>query len=276
MVRTGTHNRTIERLLTGEDIPVTGDALPEVMFARAHWLMQKNRGDEAIELFNRLEGKGDPEFRARLHYNLGNLYLARAIALTEPSEFARAFTLTILAKDLYRKALRLDSRDWDAKYNLEVAMRLVPDLPQAKTDEPDEQQRQQGLTPIPKFNEEGERIGFYSADDVPHASRFGLPIEDPADIRGYDPHNAPFGSEAAVGNEHLSSVRENYLKGLGAQTGLVYHHLESASALSAALQEDAFAERITIGANVRWIPALVALLLLTFLYGIVPKVERWR
>ncbi len=131
-------------------------------------------------------------------------------------------------------------------------------------------------TPIPKFNEEGERIGFYSADDVPHASRFGLPIEDPGDIRGYDPRNAPFGSEAAVGNEHLSSVRESYLKGLGAQTGLVYHHLKSASALSAALREDAFAERITIGADVRWIPALVALLLLTFLYGIVPKVGRWR
>ncbi len=152
LVRTGTHNRTIERLLTGEDIPVTGDAPPEVMFARAHWLMQKNRGDEAIELFNRLEGKGDPEFRARSHYNLGNLYLARAIALTERSEFARAFTLTILAKDLYREALRLDSRDWDAKYNLEVAMRLVPDLPQAETDEPDKQRRQQGLwSSIPGF-----------------------------------------------------------------------------------------------------------------------------
>ncbi|MGH8531715.1 MAG: hypothetical protein ACREV1_03045, partial [Gammaproteobacteria bacterium] len=151
LVRASTHNRAIERLLTGEDIPVTEDE-PEVMFARAHWLMQKNRGDEAIELFNRLEGKGDPEFRARLHYNLGNLYLTRAIALTERSEFAHAFTLTMLAKDLYREALRLDSRDWDAKYNLEVAMRLVPDLPQAETDEPDKQRRQQGLwSSIPGF-----------------------------------------------------------------------------------------------------------------------------
>ncbi|MDQ3773512.1 MAG: VWA domain-containing protein [Pseudomonadota bacterium] len=131
------------------------------------------------------------------------------------------------------------------------------------------------LTPIPKFNEEGEQIGFYSADDVPHASRFGLPIEDPGNSRGYDPRNAPFGSEAAVGNEHLSSVRESYLKGLGAQTGLVYHHLESSSALSAALQADTFAERILVAADVRWIPALVALLILVFLYGMVPRMARW-
>ncbi|MDQ3773513.1 MAG: MxaK protein [Pseudomonadota bacterium] len=152
LTRAGAHNRTIERLLAGEDIPITGDAPPEVMFARAHWLMQKNRGDEAIDLFNRLEGKGDPEFRARLRYNLGNLYLTRAIALTEQSEYERAFTLTALAKDLYREALRLDSWDWDAKYNLEVAMRLVPDLPQAETDEPDQQRRQQGLwSSIPGF-----------------------------------------------------------------------------------------------------------------------------
>jgi len=103
-------------------------------------------------LFNRLEGKGDPGFRARLRYNLGNLYLTRAIALTEQSEYERAFTLTALAKDLYREALRLDSRDWDAKYNLEVAMRLVPDLPQAETDEPDKRRRQQGLwSSIPGF-----------------------------------------------------------------------------------------------------------------------------
>lgn len=130
-------------------------------------------------------------------------------------------------------------------------------------------------TPIPKFNEAGEGIGFYSAEDVPHASRFGLPIEDPGNIRGYDPRNAPFGREAAVGNEHLSSVRESYLMGLGAETGLIYHHLEGASALRAALQAETFAERILVAADVRWIPALLALLILVFLYGMVPRMARW-
>lgn len=48
LARAGAHNRTIERLLAGEDIPVAGDPPAEVAFARAHWLMQRDRGDEAI------------------------------------------------------------------------------------------------------------------------------------------------------------------------------------------------------------------------------------
>lgn len=130
--------------------------------------------------------------------------------------------------------------------------------------------------PIPKFNESGEQIGFYSADDVPHASRFGLAAEDARQIPGHDPRNAPFGSEPAVGNEHLSSVREAYLQELAAKTGLVYHYLENAGALNDALQQSAFAERITTAADIRWIPALAALVILVFLYGIVPRVARWR
>jgi len=125
--------------------------------------------------------------------------------------------------------------------------------------------------PIPKFNEAGEPIGFYSADDVPHASRFGLPAEDATQIPGHDARNAPFGSEPAVGNEHLSSVREAYLQELAAKTGLVYHHLDNANALNDTLQQSAFAEHITTAADVRWIPALTALVLLVFLYGVVPQ-----
>ncbi|MGH8613705.1 MAG: vWA domain-containing protein [Gammaproteobacteria bacterium] len=131
-------------------------------------------------------------------------------------------------------------------------------------------------TPIPKFNEAGEQVGFYGADELPHASRFGLPAEDPAQIPGYDARNAPFGSEAAVGNEHLSSVREAHLQELAAKTGLVYHHLDNANTLNDALQQSAFAERITTAADIRWIPALAALVILVFLYGIVPRVGRWR
>jgi len=130
--------------------------------------------------------------------------------------------------------------------------------------------------PIPKFNEAGEQSGFYSANDLPHASRFGLPAEDATRIAGYDARNAPFGSEPAVGNEHLSSVREAYLQKLATQIGLVYHHLDNANALNDALQQSAFAEHITTAADVRWIPALAALVILVFLYGIVPRVARWR
>ncbi|MDO9238621.1 MAG: MxaK protein, partial [Methylicorpusculum sp.] len=39
-----------------------------------------------------------------------------------------AFPLAALAKQAYRQALALDSQFWDAKYNLEVAMRIAPEM----------------------------------------------------------------------------------------------------------------------------------------------------
>lgn len=146
------HNRTIEKLLAGADITITADESPELVLARAYNLMRRNRADEALELFNQLQNKGDREFQSRLHYNLGNLYLSQALDLVTQAEFGRAFTLASLAKDSYREALRLDSQDWDAKYNLEVAMRLVPDLPEADLSEIKEQEQSRGLwSTVPGF-----------------------------------------------------------------------------------------------------------------------------
>ncbi len=64
------------------------------------------------------------------------------------------------------------------------------------------------LAPIPKFNDDGREIGFYSVEDVPHDNRFGLPPPGDDQREGYNARNAPFGGAVAVGVEHLSSVRE--------------------------------------------------------------------
>lgn len=81
------------------------------------------------------------------------------------------------------------------------------------------------LSPIPKFDDKGRETGFYSAEDVPHESRFGLPPAGSEQREGYNARNAPFGSAVAVGSEHLSSVREPYLRSLAEKTGLTYTHL---------------------------------------------------
>jgi mxaK protein len=140
------YNEVITQLSQGEDVAVTPEAPIEVLLARAYFLCQKNRGDEALDLFSRLEGKGNAKFRASARYNLSNLYLARAVDLAERFDIERAFTAAELAKSLYCEALRLDSHLWAAKYNLETALRLVPDLPQLdsiKASE-NEQSRQPG------------------------------------------------------------------------------------------------------------------------------------
>lgn len=112
------------------------------------------------------------------------------------------------------------------------------------------------LSPIPKFDDKGREIGFLGVDDVPHESRFGLPPEGAERRKGYNARNAPFGAAAAVGVEHLSSVKEDYLRSLAEKTGLAYAHLEDGKSLwadyaavaAARMREAAFDLRPFLGA----------------------------
>lgn len=87
------------------------------------------------------------------------------------------------------------------------------------------------LSPIPRFNDRGRETGFYGAGDVQQENRFGPPPADAESREGYNPRNAPFGGAAATGSEHLSSVREPYLKRLSGETGLSYAHLDGPAGL---------------------------------------------
>ena len=59
-------------------------------------------------------------------YDLGNLHLRQAIQAGLADE-AQSLPLTELAKQGYRDLLRRDPTDWDARYNLERALRLAPE-----------------------------------------------------------------------------------------------------------------------------------------------------
>lgn len=92
-----------------------------------------------------------------------------------------------------------------------------------------------GLSPIPRFDDRGRETGFLDETDVQQENRAGPPPADAESREGYNPRNAPFGAIAAQGNEHLSSVREPYLKRLAAETGLAYAHLDGPGGLAAPL-----------------------------------------
>jgi mxaL protein len=124
---------------------------------------------------------------------------------------------------------------------------------------------QHNKSKIPKFNEDGVQIGYYKAEDVPHASRFGLPA-DPSKIEGYVPRNGPWGTSKAVGTEHLSNVREEYLKKLGEQAKMNYHHLQDNAGLTTALKKEVFVERQVQPTQLNVIAAGLALLLLAYCF----------
>ncbi|PCJ30435.1 MAG: MxaL protein [Gammaproteobacteria bacterium] len=128
------------------------------------------------------------------------------------------------------------------------------------------------LSRIPKYDQDGHQTGFYQVDDVPHASSFGLP-EDPSKIKGYIPRNGPWGTEKIVGTEHMSSLREEYLMNLAKAASLNYHRLTDKQLFSEALQTPAFTQSQQRDTSISWLPACLALLLLSYFY-LIPIIGR--
>lgn len=113
--------------------------------------------------------------------------------------------------------------------------------------------------PIPKFDPKGHRIGVYGPDDVPHRAYFGDSDLNPEKIEGYDARNAPFGKHAAVGDEHMSALRESYLQQLAAETGLNYQRLQNDRPLIDIGQSPALGSQQSIESDRRYYFALCAL-----------------
>ena len=102
---------------------------PLLAFARAYHLQEKGEPLEAIRIYGSIQQQGDNAFRARVHYNLGTLYLRDAVRLWKDRgllEYARINTLLAAAKESLRESLSLLPDQWAAKYNLEIAHRITP------------------------------------------------------------------------------------------------------------------------------------------------------
>lgn len=123
-------NAAISSLLSGHDLPPERivDAPLSVLLARALCLGRQDRYEEAVELLRYLESRGDARFRSDVYFDQGNLHLRRALDAVAQAEFTRAAGFAELAKEAYRRSLQIEPTNWDAKYNLEVAMRLSPDF----------------------------------------------------------------------------------------------------------------------------------------------------
>lgn len=101
----------------------------EVRIAYAALQKKLNLFDEAVETYSATERLANEQQFVHIHYNLGNLYLLRAIELAEKLSVDRAVATADVAKDFYRSALKQQPDFWEAKYNLEAAQRLSRDLP---------------------------------------------------------------------------------------------------------------------------------------------------
>jgi mxaK protein len=102
---------------------------PAALFAQACFLAARGQDERALNFYKRVQDGGGALARAAL-YNTGNVHLRRALELHKArGEGAAAALITPaeLAKQAYRDVLRADAGDWDARFNLERALRLLPD-----------------------------------------------------------------------------------------------------------------------------------------------------
>ena len=96
--------------------------------ARAYRLHTGGRLEEALAAYGTVAPDAEPDLRSVQRFNLGNLYLERAVELERKDEIQPAMSLVELAKQNYREILARDSHHWDARYNLSRALEMLPDV----------------------------------------------------------------------------------------------------------------------------------------------------
>lgn len=122
-------NHAIDKLASGRNVSVSGTAEAEALFARAHFLLVRNRVDEAQPAAEEAARTASPRLRAALLYDMANARMRLAFSLIEATQLDKAVPQLRLAKDDYRRALALAPDFWDARYNLDVVMRMARDFP---------------------------------------------------------------------------------------------------------------------------------------------------
>ncbi len=105
-----------------------GKSSPHRLFANAYVYQQEGEFEQALQTYAHIETSEHAEFRAAVKYNMANLYLQKASLAERRGDHDLVIPLIELAKQIYRELLRENSNDWQAKYNLERALQLLPDV----------------------------------------------------------------------------------------------------------------------------------------------------
>lgn len=88
--------------------------------------LSKEDYDGALAAYKAVIQSGREDLRRIALYDLGNLHFKQALQVGLTDE-EHSLPLIELAKQSYRDELRRDPGDWDARYNLERALRLAPE-----------------------------------------------------------------------------------------------------------------------------------------------------
>ena len=107
--------------------------LPEARFMRAMAVARSGDYESALKAYKVLGRDAPAGLATSALYNAGNLQLREAL---KEGRYAaiRALPLIELSKQSYRAVLRRDPQSWDARYNLERALWLAPEVDEGSVD----------------------------------------------------------------------------------------------------------------------------------------------
>jgi mxaK protein len=134
--RFNSHLASISSAVAGADgVSVSASQQAMLKVAQAEKLRREGKETEALALLRDVEAESQAGSNSALNvvnaqakFNSANIYLRQAIELLSRGERAKALPPTELAKTLYRDVIRMDSRAWDARYNLERALVIFPEV----------------------------------------------------------------------------------------------------------------------------------------------------
>ena len=131
-------------------------------------------------------------------------------------------------------------------------------------------------SPIPKTDPEGRPLGFWRANEVAQTDprsqgrNASAGNESMVDDRALDAAPA---LGAVPGSEHLSSLREGYLRLLAGEQGMAFHRLQSAGGLAAAMASAPLARPTPVRVEARH--ALAGLAMCLLLARFLQPLSRW-
>ncbi|MGR9106188.1 MAG: MxaK protein [Gammaproteobacteria bacterium] len=112
-----------------ESIVIDNDSPPEIIFAKAWYLSQTGEVGEALRLYNSIERRVSGKDFERVKYNMGYIYLREAARYWNEQgvwAYSEVLTWSSLAQQAFREVLLENPANWDARFNLEFALRISP------------------------------------------------------------------------------------------------------------------------------------------------------
>jgi mxaK protein len=115
------------QIADGRIVTALGRLPGEARFAQAWHLARAGELQRALALYQEIATAEDSPLAVAARYNIGNLFLAEALRARRDGDEHAALPYLELAKQAYRDTLRAEPDRYEARYNLERALRLMPE-----------------------------------------------------------------------------------------------------------------------------------------------------